>query len=554
MKTEKRSSLKWILKAIKPVYKGILALTIIQTVLSISMVSQAVLMRNVIDNAVEEDSSRFIHAAVLLTAIIALQIVLKAFTSRFDEYVRAETENTLKERTYRTILHASYADISMMHTGELQNRMTNDTVVIADAVATVFPDTVALIVRMSGAVCILFMLDSRFALIFLAGGLFIMLTASVFRARSKALHKVVQESDGKVRSFLQETISDLLVIKSFGVEQRSAESAAYLMESHKTERMKKNWFSIICNMGFSIIMRGGYIFGLIWCGFRIIAGTISYGTLAAVLQLVGQVQAPAASMTGYIPKYFGMIASAERLIELEKLTQDKERIKSKDSNKDFCNITLNDVSFSYSSDEKDEILDHVSIMINKGDFVALTGESGAGKSTLLKLMLAVYEPSSGKVQIACNDGKMLDAGACSGSMMAYVPQGLLLLSGNIYQAVSFLTDDIDKERVRISCHIACADFVNDLPDGLDTVLGEHGEGLSEGQKQRIAIARAIYRDSPVILLDEATSALDEKTEFELLTRLKDLTDKTVVIVTHRKAALRFCDHVYEIKDKRAVEI
>ncbi|MBR2547363.1 MAG: ABC transporter ATP-binding protein [Eubacterium sp.] len=561
-KDKTESSLIWIIKAVKPVLPAVVMLTVVQSLLSAALIAQALMMRSAVDTAVAGNKSGFITAVAILFGIIALQILMKAIAGRMDESVKAETENVLKERSYKAILNSSYAEVTEFHTGELQNRMTNDTVVIADGVATVIPDTVALAIRMAGAAAVLFMMDWRFALIFVFGGLMVMAAAYLFRSKAKRLHKMVQEADDHVRSFLQETVSGMLIIKSFGREQNSSDEASILMDKHKKERLKKNMFSVICNIGFGVMMRGGYLFGLIWCGFGIINGTISYGTLAAVLQLVGQIQAPAVSLTGYLPKYFAMLASAERLMELEQMTHDKSSDISSSDAEDasasigsgFDDLEVRNVTFSYGGEHEEQVLQNVSLNIKNGEFIALRGESGAGKSTLLKLMLAVYEPVEGEILFKFKDGSVKRAGADTRKLLAYVPQGLLLLSGNLYEAVSFsMNDDIDKEKVKASCHAACADFVDSLPDGLDTVIGESGEGLSEGQKQRIAIARAIYADAPVILLDEATSALDEKTEYELLERLRRLTDKTVVIVTHRKAALEFCDKVYEIVDRRCVK-
>ena len=353
------------------------------------------------------------------------------------------------------------------------------------------------------------------------------------------------------------------------------------MVKHRKSRMRKNFFSNLCNIGFGAAMNGGYLFGLVWGGYNILEGSITYGTLTAVLQLINQIQPLVADVTGYIPKYYGMIASAERLMELENMPEDKPKIKlTKDEMKTLYDnlqeIHLNHITFSYSKAEEN-ILQDASYSFNKGDYVAILGESGIGKSTMLKLLLSLYDNYEGNIELILKNQNNIDDGvnadwidreynmknaviqlnASFRGLFSYVPQGNFLMSGTIADTIIFLrkeTEPIRSEelkKVKEACKIACADtFIEELQGGYETSIGEKGSGLSEGQIQRIAIARAVYSDAPIILLDEATSALDEITEKRVLKNLKELTDKTVIIVTHRKAALDVCNKVVELADKK----
>lgn len=553
-KVHKNPALKWIFGVSEKLKYQLLLLVLLNSLISVSVVMFAVVLKDTVDAAVTGAKIAFFRYVFLLGVLVFVQIAFKAVIRRMDEYVRADMENRLKCRTYKTILSRKYDSITSFHTGELLNRMTNDVVVVADGFAQIIPGIIAMLVKMLGAAVVLFLLDYRFAVIYSAGGAVLLMFTAMFRKVMKRLHKDVQAADGVVRSHLQENLGSLMVLKTFGVENKSLLASEEYMEKHKQVRMKKNMFSNLCNIGFGLVMNGGYLFGLVWCGCGILFGNITLGTLSAVLQLVDQLQQPFANITGYLPKFYGMLSSAERLMELEAL--DEEIIEDK-KDKVFCyefyrsmeRLVCDKIDFAY---EGNQVFKNAEFTIDKGEFVAVMGSSGAGKSTLLKLLLAMYMPDSGQLYFegAGNQYPVTDSYR---GMFAYVPQGNFLMSGTIRDAIVFLDDNgsnIDIERVYNAAHIACVDtFAEKLEKGYDTVIGERGLGISEGQAQRIAIARALYTDAPVLLFDEATSALDESTEKQVLKNIRELTDKTLIIVTHRKAVLELCDRCVVLEDK-----
>lgn len=553
-KIVKNPAMSWIFGVSGKLKLGVLLLVLLNSAISISAVAFALVLREAIDGAVSGNKMVFLKFVIILGLIMLGQIAARGVIRFLDEYVRSGMENVIKRRLYETILSRKYSAITAFHTGELLNRITNDAVVVADGFVQIIPGIIAMLVKLAGAAAVLFVLDYRFSVIFFAGGGLVLIFTTLFRRVMKKLHKDVQAADGVLRSYLSENLGSLMVLKTFGAERKSIDTSKQYMDKHRFMRMKRNRFSNICNVGFGLVMNGGYIFGLCWCSFGILHGSITYGTLSAVLQLVDQLWAPLANMTGYLPKFYGMLSSAERCMELE--TLEEEHVESQFS-RDYCRelykdmtaIECKNITFRY---EDDIILENADISIGKGELITIMGNSGAGKSTLLKLLLAIYEPEKGTLEIK-TEKESYALTEKYRKMFAYVPQGNFLMSGNVTSAIASLDDtsaDVDMDKVKAVAHIACADtFVEKLEHGYDTLIGERGMGISEGQAQRLAIARALYTDAPVLLLDEATSALDEQIEKKVLKNIRELTDKTVIIVSHRKAVLEVCDRCVVLEDK-----
>lgn len=553
-KIVKNPAMSWIFGVSGKLKLGVLLLVLLNSAISISAVAFALVLREAIDVAVSGNKMVFLKFVIILGLIMLGQIAARGVIRFLDEYVRSGMENVIKTRLYETILSRKYSAITAFHTGELLNRITNDAVVVADGFVQIIPGIIAMLVKLAGAAAVLFVLDYRFSIIFFAGGGLVLIFTTLFRRVMKKLHKDVQAADGVLRSYLSENLGSLMVLKTFGAERKSIDTSKQYMDKHRFMRMKRNRFSNICNVGFGLVMNGGYIFGLCWCSFGILHGSITYGTLSAVLQLVDQLWAPLANMTGYLPKFYGMLSSAERCMELE--TLEEEHVESQFS-RDYCRelykdmtaIECKNITFRY---EDDIILENADISIGKGELITIMGNSGAGKSTLLKLLLAIYEPEKGTLEIK-TEKESYALTERYRKMFAYVPQGNFLMSGNVTSAIASLDDtsaDVDMDKVKAVAHIACADtFVEKLEHGYDTLIGERGMGISEGQAQRLAIARALYTDAPVLLLDEATSALDEQIEKKVLKNIRELTDKTVIIVSHRKAVLEVCDRCVVLEDK-----
>ena len=546
----------------------ILFLLLLQVLLGGSAVLYALLLRGMVDFAAAGSWDGFLRYAAGFAALTAAQIILRAIGRALDEWCRAQLENLLKQRLFSCLLRKDYASVTGVHSGEWMNRLTSDTVIVANGLTSILPSAGGMLVKMAGALAAILFLEPLFAAILIPGGAALLVLTYGFRKILKRLHKVIQEQDGLLRVLLQERLSSLMIVRAFSMEQQTETLASQAMDAHKQARMKRMRVSNLCNTGFSIAMNGLYAFGAVFCGFGLLQGTMTYGTLAAILQLILQIQSPFASITGYLPQYYSMLASAERLMEAESFPEGNEESPYPASRTkeyyqhQFQSLGLRGASFTYRppTDTDQErpmpvVLRNIDLQIRKGEFVAFTGPSGCGKSTVLKLLMCLYPLDDGKRFLTDTDGTEHELTAAWRSLFAYVPQGNQLMCGTIREVIAFgdPTSMANEQQLWNALDIACADFVAQLELGLDTPLGERGTGLSEGQMQRLAIARAILSDRPILLLDEATSALDQTTEQHLLENLRAMTDKTVVIVTHRGAARDVCEKCISFSETNIVD-
>lgn len=510
--------------------------------------------KNVIDAAVVDHSTKkVVTYAVALFGVIMLQLTMNLLSNSFSERCKGRLDMTFKKYLLGQIMKKDYTSVTAYHTGELQNRLFNDVEVITDGLTTIVPNSVYYIVKLICAFIYLVIIDKIFALLFLCGGLLIFLCMSMFRTTLKRLHNKVQETEGKTRSFFQETVINLLVVKSFASENKILNEADELQETNFKAKMKRRFMHVASSGAVSSVFNLGYVFALTFGAFRLVGGTISYGTVTAMLQLVNQVQIPLANLSSTFPKYFSMIASAERLMEICNLPDEAEcngeDINVEEAYEALKAINFDNITFKY---DRDLILDKTSLSIKKGDFVAIMGISGIGKSTLLKLLLGVFSVQGGSISLKLSD-RDIPVDKHTRRLFAYVPQGNMLLSGTIRENLTFINESATDEQIEQAINVSCAkEFIDELPQGLETVIGEKGMGLSEGQLQRLAIARSLLSGSPVLLLDEATSALDEATEKKLLTNLKCLKNVTCIIVSHKKAALEICNKYVRIENGKII--
>lgn len=554
-----KTALLWDLALAKKVWRGILVLSVFGIGYSVLGASFALASKNVIDTAVAmasgETAGNLIEASLVLVGLILLQLGMQIVVSELTVRVNGKLNIECKRRLFSALIHKEAACVFRYHSGELLNRLTGDISVVTNAISSLIPDLIHYVTRAAVSFGVLFVLDKWFSLICLAALPIVLIAARLYRKKMKNLHKRVQESDGKTRSFMQESLANLLVIKSFGSETRVTERATALQTENFHLSLKRAHISILSNIVFFIAMTAGYYFALAWGAFRLSRGLMSFGSLTAILQLVEQLQSPFRSLSSLLPQYYAMTASTERLLELENLPEENLQQNDFDRSEAYRNaewFCAEHVTFSY---EGKKVLDDVSFRLRKGDFAAVTGLSGAGKSTLLKLFLGIMEPEQGEIFLLGKSGEKLLLGAETRALFAYVPQGNLILSGTIRENIAFAKESASEEEIISAAkHAEIWEEIQKLPQGLDTVLGEGGTGLSEGQVQRLAIARALLYDAPVLLLDECTSALDEKTEKAVLENLIAMQSKTCLTVSHKAAAKECCNVNFYVENGKIYQL
>jgi len=541
MKKANFKTLKWLNKQAKHVYLPVLLLTALGIAISTVSVQFALKSKDVLDVAQHIGlSNKLTEKILILLTLVVFQVALQSAYSVLTTKTNARFSMHLKKNMFKTILERDYSLLTKYHTGELLNRINNDVSVIVSGVLNIIPNVISLITRIVLSFATLFILDTKFALICLIVGPIILVMTRVYSKRMKSLHKKCMETDGRTRSFMLECIQNLPVIKTYKKESSVTEkSQDYQLDNYKYT-MKRSYISIIMNTVFFLGITAAYYCALAYCAYQVAAGVMTFGTLTAIVQLVGQVQLPFKELASSIPQYFSTLASTERLMEISEIPDHDSTSNIKESFSDTL-AEFKNVTFSYG---KDTILENADFEMKSGEFIAISGLSGIGKSTFLKLILGIIKPQSGEVNVYSKN--------CDKLLMAYVPQGNMILSGSIKENIAFYLP-IDDKKIEEAAKVAdIFGFIDMLPLRFDTVLGEKGLGLSEGQIQRIAIARAVYCGAPLLILDECTSALDEETEKNVLNNLKNEKDKSCIIVSHKKAALDICGKLLRIENKKPV--
>lgn len=553
-KKSEKKTLNWILSVARPEIPTVLFIILGEGLWAVFGTVTALFSREIINGATRGDKEHMFLFLIIYLVVALSLLGVHGLMTYVTERCKGRLEILFRSRVFDKMLTRRYADLREHHTGDLVNRLSGDVGVISDAAATIIPNVVMMSVRLLCAMIVLVRLNWRFALVFGIGGILIFLFARLFKGMVQKYHKAMQQADGRMRSFWQEIFENLMVVKSFAGEKKAEEKSELLMNEHYKLRMKRSLIGTFSSIGTRVVVRMGHLFAIGYGAYCLLRGTMDFGTLTALNQLVGQVQQPFANMTGIMPRYYAALSSAERLMELEELPEDTvgTTVDAAKTYEKLKRLAVRNVTFRY--DEDKTILENCSCVINKGDFVSITGMSGIGKSTLFKVLLDIYPTESGEAAVVTADGE-LPLNGSTRTLFAYVPQGNMLFSGSLRDNLLFMAhESVSDEQIEAALACACAaDFVNALPEKLDTVIGENGVGLSEGQIQRLSFARALLSGAPVLLLDEATSALDEATEAKLLTNLKALDNRTCIIVTHKKAALAVCNRHFVIKDKKIAE-
>ncbi len=549
-----KTAKNWIGQITRPYIGAIATLSLIKGVSAGSTVLFALLSQQVIDLAVGEMEGDFWIPGIVLLILLALRVLLNVCFVYLTDWTSGKLQIRIKDRIFDTLFHKQWRDVNAYHSGELLNRMTSDSSVVVAGIVNTVPQLVSMVVSLVACLVVLFTMDWKFTVVLLAFGLVMLIVSRFYGKRMKTLHKECQNTDGQGKSFTQEALANWMVVQSFGGEDTVLSRMDRLLHIDFKAKMRRARLSSVSHAAMYLLFNGSYYIALLWGAMQLSGGGMTFGSLTALLQIVSQIRAPFMNMSGILPQYYNMLASAERIMELENLP-DEPRLPQLYTAEELYGrlqtIDVADVRFSY--DEDKEVLSGANFALKKGEFVALAGFSGIGKSTLFKLMLGFYPPNMGTLT-ARLDGETLTLGADTRCLFAYVPQQSMLLSGTIRENIAFCCGDVGDDAVWAAAEVAdVADAIRQQPEGLDTLLGERGAGLSEGQLQRLAIARAVLSGAPILLLDECTASLDEATEERVLRNLRNLPDRTCLCISHRPAALEICDRIIRVVDGKIIE-
>lgn len=496
--------------------------------------------RGLVDSAVRCEMEALKRYGLLLGLCIAAEHAMSALSTLLRIHSAAKLQMSMQCMLMEKVLSRSYSDIKGYHSGELVNRFFSDVIIVKNGIMNVLPQLFGSVVSFAGAAVILIAMDWRFVVLMIMGGVLGLFLVLLFRGPMKMRHRQMQESEGTLHAAVQETMENVRLIKASVSEGRAVARIREAQELLRSRQVRQWVFRFRMNDSMDIAFDLSWLFCMIWGCLNISRGNITYGSLAAMIQLIGRIEGPIANAAGTAGEIYDVSSSAERILELTDLPEEEPG----DVLTAFDSLRLENVAFGY--DDGEEVLQHINWTIRRGDFMALTGISGGGKTTLFQLLLGIYRPSAGRI-VFCDGDRKVPASRGTRKLFAYVPQGNTLFSGTLRDNLTMFAEGVSDEEIMAAAKAACIDHVV-KEAGLDTWLGERGQGLSEGQAQRVAVARALLSGAPILLLDEATSALDEKTEEKLLRNISAMRDKTCIIVTHRRAALEICDYRLHILD------
>lgn len=480
-----------------------------------------------------------------MAGCMCAQLLLSVIRSRQSSRAEIRMRNGLHGKLFAHLMKSQWNGRETFHSGDLLNRIEADTASVTDTVCRTVPTVLVTIVQLGGALYFLSRLDMRLTGILI----FIMPMAILFSKsyvrKMRRMSREIRETDSRIQSHMQENLQHRIIVRTLEYTRQAVEKLGTLQTSLQGQVYRRTDFSAFSRSMVQIGFMTGYAVAFLWGVFGLRDGTVTFGMMAAFLQLVSQIQRPMVDMSRQIPVFIRVFTATERLAELTSLPLERQGKSVRLTGN--LGIRISHVRFSYP-DSGREVLAGFSHDFRPGSLTAIVGETGVGKSTLIKLILALVQPKEGNIVIY-NEQEEVTASPQTRCNLSYVPQGNTLFSGTIRDNLLIGNPNATEEDMRSALHTAVADFVFSLPDGLDTVCGEQGMGLSEGQAQRIAIARGLLRPGNILLLDEPSSALDGETEHELLKRLAaEVKDKTVVLITHRERIAGFCTEVVRMEE------
>ena len=563
--------IKWMGSYAKPAVPFLIFSIIVNIIFAVIGIYNVTVSKSLIDSAISGDSEATIRWLIIMLSITLISMLSTPVTSFMSTHSSTKLTQNIQRKIYQHIQCSDWLEQSKFHSVSLLTRVTSDVSNISSAILGTIPSLVSLTVTLVGSfyTLISWAPSIAFAAVFI--GPFLILVGKYFSRKLKDLYKEAQEEDVKYRSFMQETIQNIMIVKTFCMEKINMHKLIDIQNNKYKIAMRNTRLSLMTSMSMSFCSSIAYFTIFTWGVLNIAKGVSTYGTFTGMLQLYSKVQAPFSSLASMIPGLISTIAAAERLMEIEaipveKMADEKElddigslevaldSISSKVSSTfNKPNIVFDNVSFAYKANNN--ILNNINLTIDAGETIAFVGPSGEGKTTMIRLILSLINSTEGNILLS--EGNLVkEINRNYRELISYVPQGNTLFSGSIRDNLKYGNPYASDDEIKAALKNACAlDFVNELEDGLDTMIGEKGVGISEGQAQRIAIARSFLRERPILILDEATSALDPETEVNVLKAVRELPTKpTCIIITHRPSALNICNRIMKLEKGHIREV
>ena len=541
--------LRWIVKQTSP-YMGWMLLIFSINIISICIsYGSTIVGKYVVDDATNGVID--LHNMLMMGSMTCLSILVGIGSKISSAYISERFSFGVRVKMFANVQQSDWKEITKIHSGDILTRLTSDISTVTSGLIDIVPTIILVIIQLFLAFGILYHYDHVMALAALIIAPIGAFLALLFRRQYSKYQKLLKESESQYRSFMQDCVSNLVVMKTFEQEESNNKQLEMIRKDRIGVILKSSQLSAFISAMFSIVYNLGYVIAFCWGAYRISQNQITYGTMTIFISFVSRIQGTISSLASMVPEMYNVMVSANRIHEITEL--DKEVYNYPENYPEKVGAEIDHVDFAY---DEELILKDVDLKVKPGEKVAIVGESGAGKTTLIRMLLALTHPNKGSITYLDENGEPEPACPDSRRFISYVPQGNTLISGTIKDNMLIGKEGATDDEIWEALRLAGAEkFMRKLPDGLDTVLAENAGGISEGQAQRVAIARALIGGKPVMILDEATSALDENTEALVLKNIADnYKNITCFVITHRRSMLQYCDRVLEIKDDGTTRI
>lgn len=545
---------RWIWSRVKKYRASIFMVGLLALLGTVMSLVSSVASKYLIDAVTGYGTGMILGAAIWMVTMMLGSLLLQAFSSRVGAHVHVRVRNQMQYKTYGRILRARWENMENYRSGDLLSRLNTDINTVADGIISFGPSLLATVVKFLGAFCIILYFDPIMALIALASAPVTLLVSHYLMKRLRRHNLTMKELNSEVLSFQEDSLRHLTSIKAFAAVDRYRQEMGKVQDQYADAYLSFNSFRISMSTLLSLVSMTVMAVCFGWGVYQLWAGAITYGSMTMFLQLAGVLRNTFSSLVSLAQQGISMTTSAGRIMAVEELPKENDQACDGLSQEECVNIQLQNVSFHYKNG--DALLHPFDFSACDGDQVAIMGPSGEGKTTLLRILLGLVEPCQGTAEVVGSSGKRYPLNAGTRTIFAYVPQENSIFTGSIAHNLRIVAPDATRREMKEALKVACAwDFVQQFPDGLDHSLSAGGRGISEGQAQRLAIARALLRKAPVLLLDEATSGLDEATERCLMENLRRSgMVRTCILVTHRSSSAEFCNRAYEIHQGQIREV